>query len=174
MPDVYPGDQKRHDPHRKFNFRVRLISGGSTVVKIWKQNHLLAFSEVSGLDETTESVSYKEGDRTYERKLMGRTTFPDVTMARGMDSDATLARWRRTIKERTAADEEGLRGRIGIDLLDRRKIIVASWELVEAWPMSLTTDDLSNASDVLVQRVTFSVEEIRQTLPTKTLTYAKA
>ena len=105
--------------------------------------------------------------KVYKRPL-------NVTMARGLDADATLARWRRLIKERTAVSEEGLRATLGIDLVDRGgQFVVASWRLVECWPMSLTTDDLSNASDVLVQRVSFSVEEIKQTLPASSLTYAR-
>lgn len=151
----------RSDPFRKFNFKVELIGRGAFVP--WESSQVLGFSEVSGLSSSTEVDTYKEGDRTFDRKLMGKTTFDDVVMSRGMDNNRVLEQWRERIQENgPGLNGELLRAYLRVSLLDRssRITVFRYWDLFEAWPTSLETEGLSNDSGTLIQRVTFAVEKV--------------
>ena len=166
MPDLYP-DQKRHDPYRKFNFQVSIHD--NSPYKPWPAATKIPFSEVSGLRSETEIVEYKEGDRTYKRKIMGQTSFDNVVLTRGMDSEGRMALWRQRVLElhTTREDISDLRAHLVIELYDRSsQKVVAEWVIKDCWPTVFETEDLDgNTSDVLIQRLELACEEQEQTLP---------
>ena len=155
------GQSRLDDPIRKFQFRVSVIGGAFTP---WNGN--IGFSEVAGLRSETESVTYKEGDRTYERKIPGRTTFPNIVLSRGVDQKNALVRWRQRVIEGGGMADHLLRAALQIDVYDRRGPMgnatpVRTWFVHEAWPVSLEVDDLSGtASDALIERLELAHEEL--------------
>ena len=158
MPDAY-ADGTRNDPYRKFNFKVEVTRSGAHVPL--GAGYEFAFSEVTGLQDATEVVSYKEGDRTYDRKLFGKTTFENLVCSRGTSKDRNLELWRQLIHERHNGNgDDDLRADLKVTLLDRNKRPVRSWSNLDCWPVSLEIEGLSgDASDVLITRVEFAVEE---------------
>jgi phage tail-like protein len=78
----------RRDPFRTFNFQLE-IDGIP----------LGAFSEVSGLTSTTDTVDYREGTDVNPnvRKLTGLTKFGNVTLKRGVTVDTSFWDWRQNI-----------------------------------------------------------------------------
>lgn len=167
MPDVRHLDGKRHDPFRKFNFRVLFLKpAGQSQDPIPVGEYF--FQSVSGLRQSTEIVMYKEGDRRYDRKIPGKTTFDNIVLSRGLDQNGLLTSWaRRIVEAGTSESEENIRMDVLVSLLARSKQgVVAAWMATEAWPAVFETEDLSgDSSDVLIQRLELAVESIVQTLP---------
>lgn len=165
MPEFYPGTTNRHpDPYRKFQWKVEVAA--ESPFKPWNGD-VLAFSEVSGLQDSTEVVTYKEGDRLYDRKAMGKTSFADIVMSRGVDANGALKSWRQRIHERNFTPFGELRAHLIFTLYDRDgSTRVAQWERKWCWPTDLETESLDgNASDILIQRVTLACEDGSQLWP---------
>ena len=77
----------RTDPYRGFNFLVEI--DGITQA---------GFSEVSGLDATTDPVDYREGnDPNHVRKLTGLNKYSPITLKRGITDSDELWKWRKTV-----------------------------------------------------------------------------
>ena len=73
------------DPFQGFQYRVLIEGFGSEV----------GFSTVSGLNEETEAIDYREGDDPPRmRKLRGLTSFGNVTLSRGRDPNSIFRAWR--------------------------------------------------------------------------------
>jgi phage tail-like protein len=118
------------DPYRQYNFAVEL--GNSIVAQ---------FSEVNGLDSTTDVVEYREGNQNMTvRKLPGLTKFSNITLKRGVtvDNQAIWA-WR----EKTATGKIERSQSIAIILMDDTQSAVVRWELAEAWPVKWTGPDMN-------------------------------
>ena len=77
----------RTDPYGGYNFLVEI--DGITQA---------GFQEVSGLDSTTDSTDYREGnDPTHSRKLPGLNKFTPITLKRGITDSDELWKWRATV-----------------------------------------------------------------------------
>ena len=167
MPELF-ADNKRHDPFRKFNFEVKFQRPtGVSGVPIQPPTNI-PFSEVDGLRAETEIVEYKEGDRRYNRKIPGKTSFDNIVLARGLDPEGRLSLWFQRITEAgTSGSEENLRMDAIISVFTRNQAdLVAQWHAKNTWPTAYETEDLSgDASDILIVRLELAVEELRQILP---------
>src|SRR3984957_1189421 len=77
----------RVDPYRGFNFLVEI--DGITQA---------GFQEVGGLDTTTATIDYREGnDPSHVRKLAGLNTYSPITLKRGITDSDELWNWRQTV-----------------------------------------------------------------------------
>lgn len=77
----------RVDPYRGFNFLVE-IDGINQA----------GFSEVSGVDASTDPVEYREGaDPPHARKLTGLNKYSPITLKRGITDSDELWKWRQTV-----------------------------------------------------------------------------
>lgn len=154
-----PIDGHLRDPLRKFRFHVTITPPPGSNLVMGK----LHFSEVSGLRSETEVVEYKAGDDPLHRKIPGQTTFDNIVLSKGVDTNGVLVAWRRLVIENQAGDvrETDIRGKIVIDLYDRRgRSLRRSWIVKSAWPTILEVDDLSgDSSDILIERAEFACEE---------------
>lgn len=164
MPEFTPFGTRHPDPFRKFQWKVEVSP--DSPYKPWHKD-TLPFSEVSGLQDSTEVITYKEGDRLYDRKAMGKTNFADIVMSRGVDFNGLLKAWRQRVHERNVNPSLELRAHLIFTLYDRDGTTkAAQWERLWCWPTDLETESLDgNASDILIQRVTLACEDGKQLFP---------
>jgi len=145
------------DPYRNFKFEVEI------------QGFVRAgFSKVSGLEENTEVVEYREGgDNETARKLSGQSSFGDVVLERGKSDDDDFNQWRQQIY-----NPENENGEQGTDDYKRKVVIylknkagtrVKKWTVYRAWPMTKGEPDLdASANDVAIETLTLANEGIKE------------
>jgi len=145
------------DPYRNFKFEVE-IEGFSRA----------GFATVSGLTETTEDITYREGgENETPHHLPGQTTFGDITLGRGISVDDDFLNWRNQIydvdnSEGKQGDNETFRKTVVIHLKDKSGARVKKWTVKRAWPKEFSTEDLdANANAVLIQTLVLANEGIK-------------
>jgi phage tail-like protein len=122
------GTGVRVDPYGNFNFLVEL--DGLAVG---------AFSEVTGLNATTDVMEYREGgDNLTPRKLPAMTKFDNIVLKRGLTDDDTLYKWHREVVEGTIKRKSG-----SIVVLDRAGAEKVRWNFKDAWPTKWNPPDLN-------------------------------
>jgi len=145
------------DPYRNFKFEVE-INGFTRA----------GFSVVSGLSETTEDITYREGgENETPHHLPGQTTYGDVTLSRGVSTDDDFVNWREDIfnldfTKGQQGDNETFRKEVVIKLKDKSGAYVKQWTLKRAWPKELSHEDLdANANAVLIESLVLANEGIK-------------
>jgi phage tail-like protein len=113
----------KQDPYRSFNFLVEI--DGITQA---------GFQECSGLDSTTASIDYREGnDGRLNRKLLGLNTFSPISLKRGITDSDELWKWRQAIADGKADRRNG-----SVVLLDEKGDAKIRWSFRNAWPSKWT------------------------------------
>ena len=139
---------QRVDPFLNYNFLVEL--DGITRA---------AFTEVTGLDATTEPVDFREGGENGSiRKLPGITRYGNIVLRWGMTLDRELYDWHRQTVLGIVERKNG-----SIVVLDRRGVEVARWNFLNAWVTKYDIPDMnSTANQVAVESVELVVEEVER------------
>src|SRR6476660_4287732 len=79
----------RFDPYKDFKFRVK-----------WDSRYVAGLSRISGLKQTTEAVTHREGgDPVNIRKSSGQTTFDPITLEVGVTHDPEFEKWARSVSK---------------------------------------------------------------------------
>jgi len=118
-------------PMPKFHFQVQW--GGTKI----------GFTEVTGLEVTTEKIEYRDGaSKEYHKiRMPGMQTFGDLTLKRGVFAgDNEYYKWWNTVALNTVERRD-----ITISLLNESHDPVVVWKVKNAWPTKVTSTDL-NAS----------------------------
>lgn len=118
-------------PLPKFHFQVQW--GGTKI----------GFTEVTGLEVTTEKIEYRDGaSKEYHKvRMPGMQTFGDLTLKRGVFAgDNEFYDWWNTVALNTVERRD-----ITISLLNESHEPVVVWKVKNAWPTKVTSTDL-NAS----------------------------
>jgi len=118
-------------PLPKFHFQVQW--GGAKI----------GFTEVTGLEVTTEKIEYRDGaSKEYHKvRMPGMQTFGDLTLKRGVFAgDNEFYDWWNTVALNTVKRRD-----ITISLLNEAHEPVVVWKVKNAWPTKVTSTDL-NAS----------------------------
>ena len=118
-------------PLPKFHFEVQW--GGTRI----------GFTEVTGLEVTTEKIEYRDGaSKEYHKvKMPGMQTFGDLTLKRGIfAADNEFYAWWNSVALNTIKRRD-----ITISLLNESHEPVVVWKVKNAWPSKVTSTDL-NAS----------------------------
>ena len=138
----------RVDPYRGFNFLVE-IDGIAQA----------GFQEVSGLDTSTPSIDYREGnDPNHVRKLPGMNQFTAVTLKRGITDSDELFKWRQTV-----VDGKALRRNGSIVLLDDTGAEKLRWNFLNAWPSKWTGPSFNATSaTVAIETLELTHEELKK------------
>ncbi len=125
------------DPFGNFNFIVEIEGLASA-----------GFSEVTGLNDETTPIDYREGiDDITARRLPGLTKNSNVTLKRGVTMNLELFTWRKTV-----LDGDITRKNMSIVLLDEKKTEKVRWNLINAWPSKYVVPDMkANANEVAVE-----------------------
>ena len=127
-------------PLPKFHFLVEW--GGSQV----------GFTEVTGLDITTEVIEYRDGanpDYT-PVKMPGQRKFSNVTLKRGtFSNDNQFYEWFNSVSLNTIERRDLI-----ISLLNENHEPVVVWKVKNAWPTKITPTDLkSDGNEVAMESV---------------------
>jgi phage tail-like protein len=117
----------------------------------------IGFTEVSGLEVTTEEIKYRAGSslESNEIKMPGRQTFGDITLKRGIfGSDNEFYNWWNTVALNTIERRD-----ITISLLNESHEPVVVWKIKNAWPKKVTSTDLNATSnEVAVETIVLAHE----------------
>ena len=138
----------RVDPYRGFNFLVE-IDGIAQA----------GFQEVSGLDTSTPSIDYREGnDPNHVRKIPGMNQYTPVTLKRGITDSDELFKWRQTVVDGKAQRRNG-----SIVLLDDTGAEKLRWNFLNAWPSKWTGPSFNATSATLaIETLELTHEELKK------------
>lgn len=131
---------KRIDPFMNFNFILEI--DGITQA---------SFKECSGLSISTEAVDYREGgDNLGVKKLVGKTTYSEITLKWGMTDSTEMWEWRKSVLDGSIERKNG-----SIVLLDQTGTEKVRWNFVSAWPSKWEGPSLdATANDVALETLT--------------------
>ena len=115
----------------------------------WGNFTNIPFQEISGLDNDTQSIEYRNGNNTVfsEVSMPGIIKNNNVTLKKGVFiKDNIFWDWYAKIKMHTAG-----RQNVVIKLLDEKGIPTMTWTLINAWVSKINTTNLkSNGNEVAV------------------------
>ena len=103
----------------------------------------IGFTEVTGLEVTTDKIEYRDGSsKEYHKiRMPGMQTFGDLTLKRGVFAgDNEFYDWWNTVALNTIERRD-----ITISLLNEAHEPLVVWKVKKAWPTKVTSTDL-NAS----------------------------
>ena len=106
------------------------------------------FSEVTGFDASIDVMEYREGDMVQTpMKMPGLKKYGHITLRKGLADTTVLYDWI------TAGIEgEVERKTLTITLLDQTESPVASWQIINAWPVKYTGPDFNaTSSEVAIE-----------------------
>ncbi len=131
-------------PYGKFRYRVEidgLDAGG--------------FSEVTGFDASIDVVEYREGDMVQTPyKIPGLKKYGNITLKKGLTDSLVMYEWLIT-----GVDGPVDRKTITITSLDESEQPVASWQVINAWPVKYTAPDFNaTSSEVAIETVEIAHE----------------
>jgi phage tail-like protein len=139
---------QRVDPFLSYNFLVELDGIARA-----------AFTEVSGLDATTDPVEYREGgENSTVRQLPSMTKYSNIVLKWGMSADLELYNWHRQIVLGEVVRKDG-----SIIVLDRQGNEVARWNFVRAWPTKYDLPDFNaSGNDVAIETLELAHEGVER------------
>lgn len=117
-------------PYTTFNFDVEFLDSKLIVG---------SFSEVSGLDFSTEVEEYREGGvNDYTHKLPSVTKYQNLVLKKGMTYSTSLFDWYKEVINGKIEKKQ-----ISIILLDSQKKELKKWTFKKAFPIKWSTGNLS-------------------------------
>ena len=155
------------DPFQAFRFSVTITDFDGEV----------GFTRISGLNEETDVVPYREGNQALTmRQLRGLTSFGNITLERGLDPNGIFKEWRSRVADAQEKGEftdgapmgEGggageVRQTVTITLKDAEGRSVYQWIVNKAWPPIRNVEDLdASSSDVLLENIELVHEGIKE------------
>lgn len=132
---------------------------------------VVGFSKISGLEESTASFNYREGDeKPRYRKVAGLTSYGNVTMERAMDPNKTLRELRKLVHDINGPNfEEGVEDpdyklSVIIEVLDKKRSVAKRFKLHSAWCNMRGIGDLdANAdADPLTEKIEWTHEGLEE------------
>lgn len=120
-------------PPLSFHFRVNFDG-------VSKNNKDYRFQSVSGLSVDIETEEYAEGgENRFKHKLPVKTKFPNLVLKRGLLVDSELIDWCRNAIENFVFEPADLT----IDLLSEEHDPLTTWNIVGAYPVKWSVEDLN-------------------------------
>jgi phage tail-like protein len=122
-----------------------------------------SWKTVSGIDISIEVVDdFSVGEKAVwnPARIPGQVTYGDLTLTRGY-AEQDLDKWFKEIVVDGKPDLEknGSITAFSSDL----KTVIAQWNFIKAWPLSLTSSDLStDSSSRMIETLTLVVQEIKR------------
>lgn len=122
----------------------------------------IAFQEISGLDQETDIIEYRDGDNPVFStiKQPGLVKFTNIVCKKGIyQGDARLTDLFQALIKDKARYHNQARMEIKIQLLDELAAPVITWTARNAFPVKLQGTDLkSDASEVSIETIEFAIE----------------
>jgi phage tail-like protein len=140
---------ERIDPYRNFRFRVE-VEGIQQA----------GFSEVSGFDASIDIIEYREGDMTTTpRKLPGLSKYSNISLKWGVTDSMDMYEWLQECLEGTIT-----RKTVTIIAIDEEGEDVATWQVMEAWPVKYTAPDFNaTGAEVAIELLEMAHEGMTRT-----------
>ncbi|HYX06081.1 MAG TPA: phage tail protein, partial [Bacteroidales bacterium] len=117
----------------------------------------IGFTEVSGLDITTEVIEYRDGaSPEYSKiKMPGQRKFSNITLKRGtFAGDNEFYNWFNTVTLNKIERRD-----LTISLLNEKHEPVVVWKVKNAWPTKITPTDLkSDGNEVAIETLELAHE----------------
>ena len=113
------------------------------------------FSEVTGFDASIDVIEYREGDMVQTPlKVPGLKKYGNITLKKGLTDSMVMYEWLIT-----GVDGPVDRKTITITSLDESEQPVASWQVINAWPVKYTAPDFNaTSSEVAIETVEIAHE----------------
>ena len=128
-------ENKRKDPYMGFKFRIAIdgITEGG-------------FSEVSGIQATTQVEEFREGGQNmFVHKIPKETKFENLTLKKGLADADTLYKWHRDV-----ISGKFDRKKIDIFMLkDHSDEIAHTWSYQDAFPVKWSGPELKSDSNAI-------------------------
>lgn len=142
----------RIDPLRNFRFRVEI----DNVTRA-------GFSEVTGLEATTEAIDYREGtDPPHARKLTGLTKYANVTLKSGLvvgGAALELFKWHNDVSSGVG----NIRRKVVIVIQNEAGADEARFVVSDAWPVKYAVSPLNaKATEVVIEILELANEGIER------------
>ena len=139
----------RNDPYRNYRFRVE-VEGLEQA----------GFSEVTGFEASINVIEYREGNElTTPRKLPGLSKYGNITLKWGTTDSMELYEWLQECVEGTIE-----RKTITIIALDEEGNDVATWQVIEAWPVKYSAPSFNGVgNEVALELLEFAHEGLTRT-----------
>lgn len=132
-------------PIPKFHFQVDW--GGTKI----------GFTEVTGLDVSTEVIEYRDGasPEYHKIKMPGMQKFSNITMKRGtFKGDNEYFNWWNTVALNTIQRRD-----VTISLLNESHEPVVVWKIKNAWPVKVQSTDLkADGNEVAIESIEIAHE----------------
>jgi len=118
----------RFDPYKNFKFRIK-----------WDGKYVAGVSKISALKRTTEVVEHRDGtEATAVRRSPGRTTYPAITLERGVTHDPAFEQWANKVWEYGAgpgaeSSLKDFRKDVYIELYNEAGQLVLAYKVFRAW-----------------------------------------
>ena len=117
----------------------------------------LGFTEVTGLEVSTEVIEYRDGvsPEYHKIKMPGMQKFGNITMKRGtFKGDNDFFNWWNTVALNTIE-----RRNVTISLLNENHEPVVVWKAKEAWPVKVQSTDLkADGNEVAIESIELAHE----------------
>jgi phage tail-like protein len=127
---------------------------------LWDGQAVAGVTRVRGLGQLTELVTVHEGGGpNSSHSIPGRTTFPPVTLERGIAKDDAFEQWADAM--RASGPGSGApppRKDVRIELYDRARRLTVAWQLKSALPIKYQAPDLNAGDDVAIEELTLAHE----------------
>ncbi len=124
----------------------------------WGGNRV-GFTEVSGLDQETQPIEYREGSYPdyFVTKMPGMQKFGQISMKRGvLKGDNDFATWFTTVNLNQIERRD-----LTVSLLNENHEPVMVWTLFNAWPCKLTGISLNaTGNEVAVEAIDVCFEKL--------------
>lgn len=121
------------------------------------------FTDAGGLSievgVVDQQVTGAKGD-TITKKVMGTTTYGEITLKRNLSADKTFYDW---AQEVISGKKDSFRKDGAIALHDMSNAEVGRWEFTNAFPKKWSASDLDVGSDdPMVEEVTLAIEGLKR------------
>jgi phage tail-like protein len=125
-----------------FRFQVRFTQNVALTSANRSDMVDAAFAEVSGLEANIEIKTHAEGGRAQGvRQLVGRVTYPNIVLKRGLGRNAEAWRWFTNVARGVRPVP---RKNVMIELLDKDfTTVIARWNVSRAVPVKMKVSDLN-------------------------------
>lgn len=154
------------DPVRNFKFQCTVAGFASA-----------GFQKISGLKETSEVIEYREGtDPITPRKLMGLVKYDNIVLEKGVTASEDFVNWRLDVVNiqqsgnlapDTLVPDDSVRRDMEIAVVDMHGAFGWTWEVFNAWPTVLDTNEMSaEANALLIDKLEIAHEGFERSLVT--------
>lgn len=150
----HAGDKYSHpDQYNPFLFRIK-----------WQGNYIAGFSKISGLNQSTEPVTYREGgDHSTAGITPGQSPWPAISLERGISHDPEFIHWLNLVWDYPVsnAPKETLndfRKDLVIEIINEAGQLIMSYNLFRCWPSAVQLLPDEGTGVVAIESVQLELE----------------